>query len=448
MPSRALSGWVVAASCLACVTGTARAQVAAVPLSLDDAVARAVATAPRLAEARARIAAADAARASRQTQGGPTVVASASYERTNHVDQFGLPQAGGGIKVLFPDIPDNYRARAELAVPLLTSGRIDALVASAADEQRATEADRDTATGDVRLDVTRAYWTLVIARASVRVVEQALSRADAWVGDVKSSVDAGLLAPNEYESARAQRARESVQLIRAKNAEAMAQADLGRLTGLGPDAPIATTTDLDAPVSGAATLMAQPIDALVARARQGRTEREALRLRADSADATGTAAVDAAKPQVGLVGGVQPARPNQLFVPRADVWNTSWDIAVNVSWQLWDNGRSRADRAAAHAQAEAIRRRLDDFDALLAVEIRQRVLDLRASEAALQASSEAVAASTEAHRVVAERFRAGVATSTDVLDAQVALLQAELEHTQIVADLRLGEARLVRAVGK
>jgi len=119
-----------------------------------------------------------------------------------------------------------------------------------------------------------------------------------------------------------------------------------------------------------------------------------------------------------------------------------------VSWQLWDNGRSRADRAAAHAQAEAIRRRLDDFDALLAVEIRQRVLDLRASEAALQASSEAVAASTEAHRVVAERFRAGVATSTDVLDAQVALLQAELEHTQIVADLRLGEARLVRAVGK
>jgi outer membrane protein TolC len=50
--------------------------------------------------------------------------------------------------------------------------------------------------------------------------------------------------------------------------------------------------------------------------------------------------------------------------------------------------------------------------------------------------------------VVEERFRAGVATSTEVLDAQVALLEAELERTQLNAGLRLSEARLLHVLGE
>jgi len=43
--------------------------------------------------------------------------------------------------------------------------------------------------------------------------------------------------------------------------------------------------------------------------------------------------------------------------------------------------------------------------------------------------------------------RAGVATSTDVLDADLAWLEAELERTHLAAALRLDEAALLRAVG-
>ena len=50
--------------------------------------------------------------------------------------------------------------------------------------------------------------------------------------------------------------------------------------------------------------------------------------------------------------------------------------------------------------------------------------------------------------MVGERFAAGVATSTDVLDAQVALLQAGLDRTQALANVRLAEARLERALGQ
>jgi outer membrane protein TolC len=49
---------------------------------------------------------------------------------------------------------------------------------------------------------------------------------------------------------------------------------------------------------------------------------------------------------------------------------------------------------------------------------------------------------------VMERFQAGVVTSTDVVDADIAVLQAELDLTRARANARLAEARLDRAVGK
>jgi outer membrane protein TolC len=88
-----------------------------------------------------------------------------------------------------------------------------------------------------------------------------------------------------------------------------------------------------------------------------------------------------------------------------------------------------------------------DFDEGVALEARQRLLDVDTTKAALAASDEAVAAATEARRVLGERFRAGVATSTELLDGDVALLEAELEHTQLQAALRIAEARLIRTAG-
>lgn len=433
-------------SLVAASASIARAQTP-LSLTLDEAVQRAVERAPRLAEARARTAAAAAAIGSRASLRLPTFTATSSYFRTNHVDEFGLPQANGTIRVLFPDIPDNYRVRGELAVPLLTGGRVDALVQSAQQEVRATEADRTVAEEDVRLDCARAYWTLVTARASVTVLEQALQRMDAWVGDVRSRVTAGVLPPNDLLSAQAQRARQNVQLIQAKNTAAMAEIDLGRLVGAPVGQPIAATSPVDQPLAAASTLETESADALIARARDHRAERAGLQSRQTAQRVSAAAAWAATRPQVGALAAVEPARPNERFVPRTDQWKTSWDLGVNVSWPIWDGGRARADRAAALAQADATGHRLEEFDAVMAVEVRQRLLELESNRAALQAAGEAVASATEARRVVGERFTAGVATSTDVLDAQVALLQAELERTQISAALRLGEARLLRALG-
>ena len=436
---------VCAGVLMMCVARIAAAQSAPVSLSLDDALAKGKATAPRLAEAAARQAAASATVTSREALKKPSLTATAGYQRTNHVDQYGIPQPDGSIKVLFPDIPNNYRGRADASMALYTGGRVESLVESAKADKFAADADVKAAEADVALDVARAYWNLVTAREAVRVVEQGLVRMDAYVSDVKARVDAGVLPPNDLLSAQAQRARQSVALIQAKNAASVAQSDLCRLIGLDLDTTITPTASLMTPT--AASVASMPVKALAEQAQAGRAERESLTKHAEAARATGDASTAALRPQVSLAGGIEESRPNARIVPRVDAFHSSWELGVAVSWQFFDGGKAKADRAAATAQAIAFERRRDDFDAMLGVELRQRRGDVDAGQAALAASADAVAAATEARRVITERFKAGVATSTDVLDAENALLEAELERTRLAATLRLSEARLLRAVG-
>ena len=417
-------------------------------LSLDEALRRSVGHDPRLAEARSKeLAAADEV-TSKETLGRPMLTTSAGYQRNNHVPPFGAPGPNGTINIIFPDIPNNYHARGELDVPLYTWGRVGAQVDAARAEVQASTADLSATDQGVRLDVARAYWGLVTARENVRVLQEALDREDAWVADVRARVDAGVLPPNDLLSAQAQRARESVGLIQAKNDAAVAQIALGLLIGAGPDSAIEPTTSVNEPLPGVSALETETAVALAGSAREQRGERLSLQARRAGLFAGATAALATTKPTLLGVGSIQPARPNLRFVPPKDQWDVSWDLAVNFLWPLWDSGRAKADAATATAQAEAVGHRIEQFDAQLALEVRQCLLDLASSRAALAASDEGVAAAAEAHRVVAERFNAGVATSTDVLDAQLALVQAELDRTRLLAGLRVNEARLLRAVGK
>jgi outer membrane protein TolC len=50
--------------------------------------------------------------------------------------------------------------------------------------------------------------------------------------------------------------------------------------------------------------------------------------------------------------------------------------------------------------------------------------------------------------VVGERYRAGVIAQSEVLDAELALVQGELDRTRALANVRLAEARLDRALGR
>jgi len=429
-------------------------QPAVARLTLDAAIARALEASHRIGELRARQDVARATWEGRQAADRPQVSAQAGYTRTNHVEAFGIGLPGRAFEVIYPDIPNNYRTRLDLQWPIYTFGRTSALERLARAESEATGKDVEVARADLKLDVTRAFWALVTAGESVRVLEESVKRMDASLQDVRNRLDVGLVPPNDVLSVQAQRSRQQMLLIQARNQLDLTSADLARLVGLPSDARIEPDATLEPPPVGTAVAagrdaaQAAQVGPLVAEARLARPDRQALAKRVAEAGERREAALAVKRPVLGVAGGIDYARPNPRIFPRLGEFRQSWDASLTFSWLLWDGGRVRADIAEATAGQRALTERLADFDSALEVEVRQRWLDLASSRAAVAAALDAVNAAAEARRVVGERFASGVATSTDVLDAQVALLQAELDRTQALASVKLAEARLNRALGR
>ena len=423
--------------------GEASAQPAALRVTLDEAVAKAVESSHRLAEARARQQAAEANIEVRRRSDDPTLTASAGYTRTNHVDEFGVPQPNGQLRVIYPDIPDNYRTRVELVWPVYNAGRTDALERAARAEATATGSDLAAARLDLRLEVSRAYWALVTARETVRVLEQALATADRSLADVRSRVDAGILPPNDVSRSEAQRARSELLLVEARGRVEIVSIDLSRLMGLPAPATIEPAEALDG-----ATALSADAAALETEALASRPELTALKVRTDGVNARLDAIASTRKPMVNFLSGYDVANPNPRIFPRQDKWQPSFDISFNVSWQFWDSGRAKADRVEALANQLVLQERQKEVTSQIQADVRRQLVELATSRAALAPARLALSAAQETRRVVNDRFEAGVATTLDVLDAQLAEMQADLDRARVLADVRLNEARLTRVVGR
>ena len=412
-------------------------------LTLNEAKTRAVDASHRLAEARARGAAAAADVTVAEVADLPAVALEAGYSRTNHVTEFVVPSPSGELRVLYPDVPDNYRTRLGLQWPIYTGGRSDALVRAARAEAGAAAAEVRVAQADLRLEVARAFWALVSAESVVVVLEQGVARAEAHRDVARARLASGLVAPNEVASADAQVSRQQMLLIEAGNQRDLASARVARLVGADILQPIEAEASLDnlgAPPS--------PLAALVDEALGARAERLAIELRIDVAGEQQVAVSRSMRPTVAVAGGVDLARPNPRIFPRANRWDESWEASVNVTWPLWDGGRQAADIERAARRTEVARARRDEFDSLVALEIRSHLLGLDSGRAAALAAADAIAAAAEAQRVVTERYAVGVAIGAEVVDAELALLQAELDRTRALAGVRLSEAELERARGR
>ena len=154
------------------------------------------------------------------------------------------------------------------------------------------------------------------------------------------------------------------------------------------------------------------------------------------------------RPNVAVVSGVDYARPNPRIFPRQPSFEESWDVSLNLSWQFWDSGRAAAERTEAQFQALSIRERRADVETQVRADVQKQLVELASARAALVPARLAVTAAQETNRVLDDRFEAGVATTLDVLDAQVSVLQAELDRARVLAEIKLSEARLARVLGR
>ena len=176
-------------------------------LTLEDALARGLRNSLRLSELDARREAAAAAEASHAASTRPLIALVGGYTRTNHVEEFAIVQPGLPRRVLYPDIPDNYRARVDLQWPIYTGGRADALERAARAEREAAGEDLAAARADLALEITRAFWASITAAETEQVVARAVTNMDVHVRDLQSQLQQGFIPPNEVLSAETQRSR-------------------------------------------------------------------------------------------------------------------------------------------------------------------------------------------------------------------------------------------------
>lgn len=412
-------------------------------LTLSEALERARSSSPRIDQLEALREAAAAGLAGARAERMPRVDLSAGYTRNSDVPEFALTLPGIGSRTLFPNIPDNWRAHAGLTLPLWTAGRIEGGIAAAGRQLQAAGLDVTGAQSDLLLETRNAYWSLVTARESARVLAEAVESYEAHLTDARNRFDLGVAARNEVLSVQVERDRAELSRLAAENAAEVTNANLVRLTGLPPGTRIEPVEPLDAPAASD-----KEVEALVAAAEEARPELAALQQRIEAARATVGIRRSGNRPQAGLSLGYDYARPNPRILPPRDEFEGTWSAGISVSLTAFDGGRTAAAVAQAEAQVAALESQLEEARRGLRLEVTTRLLELRNARATLAVASGTIVAARENLRVARDRYREGVIPSSELLDAETALLRAGLDQTEAVTRVQVALARLERAAGR
>jgi outer membrane protein len=411
-------------------------------LTLEEALTRARQASPALGRATALQEAAAATLRGARAERLPQLDLSAVYTRQSDVPELTVTLPGLGTQTLFPNIPENSRTRVGFWLPLFTGGRIAGQVDAAAGDWDAAGSDVGTAGADIALESATAYWTLVSAREAERVMSTAVDTYEAHARDARNRETLGLAARNEVLAVEVVRDRAELARLEASQRARVAQANLQRLLGVSGTTGLAAREPLDRLVP-----VAPSVDSLVVAALSSRSERTALAARAEAAQARVRATRGARWPQLLASGGYDYANPNRRILPQQAKWEDSWDVAVSLSLNVFDGGRISSSVARAAAQGEAVRFALRDLDERIRLDVTERALELASARQSVAVASRALASAQESRRVATDRYREGMMPSSELLDAETALLRAGLDYTEARARLQLAAAQLERAVG-
>jgi len=414
-----------------------------VRLGVDDAVRRALDASHELRALEAIAESADRGGDVAAAARRPTVDALAGFTRRSSVPEFAVADGAGGSRTIFPDIQDNWTARVEASMPLYTGGRTSGAIDAAGFERDAAARDVDTGRADLVHEVRESYWSLALALESERVLRAALASFDAHLVDAGNRERFGMAARNEVLAVRVERERAELARLRAENLAGTLEADLVRLL----DLPAGTTIEPIEPLA-VGDAPEDDLDTRVAAALAARPERAALAARIAAGEASERIERSNSRPRVGLVAGWDYGRPNRAIVPPEDRWDDSWDVSVRLTHRLFDGGRTRAQVARTAARTDALRQTREALDRRIRRDVVARSLDLDGAVRAVDVAEASVAAARESLRIARDRYREGVIPSSELLDAETAVLDAELDRAHAAVGVRRARASLDRAVGR
>ncbi|HEY4485686.1 MAG TPA: TolC family protein [Nitrospiria bacterium] len=330
----------------------------------------------------------------------------------------------------------NYTLRLSLEQPLFTGGAIYYAYRSARLGYASADLLHRQTVQDLLLRVELAYWDILKTEGLRDVAGLQVSDLKEHLRSVKATYDAGSVPYNEVLKTAVSLAEAEQHFLSARNTADLARMAMNNLlrqdltSAFRPGAPSESGPfDLLSYEEASKTAAARRIDL-----QRAHTQVETMQARKDLARS-------GYYPSISAAASYERARETAVVLPE------NWEVMGVLRWTFWDWGRTGSEVSQAESR---VRRSEQDLQALteaVALELREHHLRAQEAREKIAVTRGAVEQARENFRITEERFKAGMTTNTEVLDAESLLASARANQTNAIYDFFSARARLNRAMG-
>jgi outer membrane protein len=373
----------------------------------------------------------------------PDAKASASYLRVNAVNvdlkTKNNSGSGGGTTptVEQPKVSQALYGLVNVSLPIYTGGKIRYGIESSKFLEKAAMLDAESDKEEVIQNTIEAFANLFKAKTAVRLVQENLNEAQLRTKELAGMEKNGLLARNDLLKSQLRESNMEYNLSDAENSWQLANVNMNLMLGL----PTATELVLDTANLGKKEDN-RVLDDYINAARINRKDIEAIDLRKKAAESGVKSAKGDLYPSLALTGGyIGLDIPDFLSIPAA--MNVGVGVSYNIG-SLWKN-KAKVQQAEARVKQFTFTEALMDEN--MQLEVNRSYLSLMTNRKKIETSAKAVEQAEENYRIVKNKFDNSLATTTDLLDADIAQLQARMSYTLSRADAFVAYHKLLQTAG-
>lgn len=327
----------------------------------------------------------------------------------------------------------------DIQVPLYTGGKIESALASARYQREGAQAAVVEAKQAAKLKAVTDYYGLIKARNKINIAQQALRDYEGHLSNVTAQYNVGIVASSDVLASKTRLEKAKTNLVQAQQGADLAEAALNMVLAIPVQVHIDTTDQ---------EMTYRPYKVTLDDAKAYALAHRAILVQSTMQVKAAEEAIHAAKagklPAVYLNVGDSFKSQNSLT---GTDHHTGWHIAGQASWNLWDGGASDAVVAQRKAMLEQVKEHnLATIDSIL-LGVQQAYLTMRSTEQMISSTKTAVEEGQENFRIASLRYRAGVGTNIDVLDAETELANARNRYVDALYDYNVSVATLEQVIG-
>ena len=297
----------------------------------------------------------------------------------------------------------------------------------------ATEREQE----DLKLKVIKAYYDALEARKNIDVDQESVDNYQAHLTNVQQLYSAGSKAKIDVLRSSVELSNAQQTLIKAQNAYEVKLATLRNYMNMDREEPLTLTTDFS--YEKFDTSMGEAI----AYAYENRKDLLSDAYVVEQRELDIKAARAGYLPSVNLNLGVGQ---NNDFHPGHDSRH-NWSAGLGISWKIFDSGVTRAQVDEAEIARDTAKLNLEQDKETVDLELRTAYYNMREAEKRFGSTSDAVQQAEEDYYIAKEKYRAGEGLMLDIIDAQLALSTAKLNHISAQYDYARSKAEVENIMG-